>query len=353
MLHGIAAAVKALKALLIVLAASALMLLILSSILPKMPKSPDSMRLNEVLLNPAEAGWDDGFVELYNAGEEAVNVDGWSVHTQSGSNRLFGEVKPGEYRVIYGDVASPTAEDVVVKDSAGRIVDSYNSADRPPGASVGRLPDGYGRWSGFVEPTPGAPNTAAEYAQPTLTTLPEVAPPACMVKEFEDQSDNMRELGFSGGVGDFCKAFEQEMMDADPYVRRRIAEIEDPVVRADIAYCVAERRAARDREERIVNLIVSDLELLDSIRGLLGEELFSLGLDGELAAMNARFKRMMFDVLLNGTNAERRELRLQLRFYLESRDSGGTKTLVFNPDEVRVMLSGGDSVQEILIKLGV
>jgi len=350
-LHGVTVAVNALKAMFIVLAASALILVAVTAMLPKRT-AETGVRLNELLLNPADAGWDEGFIELYNAGGKPVNMDGWTVHTKSGSRRLFGEIKPGEYRVIYGDIASGEGE-AVLRDAAGGVVDTYTPGVTPTGVSVGRTPDGSGGWSGLVTPTPGAPNTAPEYTQPTPTTLPEVQPPECMKAEYTAIGDGLEDIGFGGGETEFCAAFEKEMLAASPYVRKRVNEITDPKIKADIAYTVAERKAAGDREERIVSLVVSDSELLDSVKGLLGDELYSMGLDGELEAMNSRFKRMMFDVLLNGTKTERRELRLQLKFYLESRESGGGRVLTLDPDEVRVMLSRGDDMQEILVRMGV
>jgi len=352
MLRGITAAVNAFKALIIVLAAAALMLLVLRSMLPQQTPADKNIKLNELLLNPVEVKWEDGFIELYNAGDTTVKVDGWFLHTKSGSKRLFGDIKPGEYRVLYGDVAVGES-DVVLKDSAGRVVDTYSYTLRPSGVSVGRLPDGSGMWRGFTKPTPGAPNSAPEVTQPTLTTLPQVSAPECMRDEFTAINDNLGDIGYNGDINDFCTAFEEDMLNASPYVRDRIGEITDPEVRANIVYVVAERRVVRAREERIVNLVVSDSELMDGIGGLIGGEMFSMGLGGELASMNYKFKKMMFDILLNGTKTERRELKLQFKFYLESRESGGSRILRIDPDEVRVMLSEGDSLQEILVKLGV
>ncbi|MBD3388314.1 MAG: hypothetical protein GF416_04490 [Candidatus Altiarchaeales archaeon] len=351
MLYGISTAVKALKSSFIVLAAAAIMLGVLWVAYPNLRPESLDLRVNEVLTDPGSLGWDDGFIELHNTGDSKLSLEGWSVRTESGSINLFGHIEPGGYRAVYGGLFSGDVETVSLVDPRGRVADRYSRVGGLEAVSVGRSPDGMGSWTGFVNPTPGAPNTVVEKTPTTLDTLPKVEVPDCMEEEYEAVRADTAEEGF--GSVDFCRAFEEEMSDLNPYVLRRINEISDEEIREAIALGVAERAVAREREERIVGLVVSDAELMDSIRGLIGDDLYSLGLDGELAKMNGRFKRMLFDIILNGTGGERREMRLQLKYYLESRESGGRKTLKFRPDEVRVMLSDGRSLQEILVELEV
>jgi hypothetical protein len=346
MISALATFVKAVRSFLIVFA---VMLTVLMFIWFLFPRAPEGIvRLNEVMPDPASAGWSDGFVELYNGGKAPASLDGWSIKSGGESVGLFGEIEPGGFKVAYG---GPTAGDREVRlvNSGGALVDAYAPVGGA-GASVGRFPDGFGSWNRTGKPTPGMPN-AYEPPQATSSTLPYAPVPECMRAEFDAQGSALAEAGFSGGADYFCSEFKSQMLEADPTVRGRIEGLSDPALKAEIVRAVAERSVARAREERTIGLVVSDSELFDGIAGLLGGELPGGSLDGEIAKMNMKFRRMLFDVLVNGTKSERSEMRLQFNYYLERREAGNS-TLVVDPDELRVMLSRGDSVQEMLVKLG-
>lgn len=349
MLYPMTSAIKAFKSMLVVLAAAAFMLLVMWLIYPKIAPRDAGVRVNEVMMEPSAAGWDEGFVELHNVGERAVSLDGWTLATDGGETGLFGSIEPGGYRVVYGEALK--GGQVVLSDYSGRTRDSYTESGLG-GASTGRVPDGIGQYQALSVPTPGAPNRADTLIE-SPTTLPEAPAPACMRDEYSSLGQGPAEAGFAGDAGEYCGVFEAAMMDAHPYVRRRIEQISDPQVRRDIAESVVDREVARRREERTLDLVVSDAEVMDSITGLIGGELASGALDGELAAMNLKFKRMLFDIILNGTATERKQLRLQFTYYLEEKGDGVTVLPQIDPEHVRLMLGRGDTTQEIIVELGI
>jgi hypothetical protein len=287
----------------------------------------EQARINELLLEPEKVGWSDGFVEVYNPSDKPLSVEGWSIRTKSGSKMLFGEIKPKGYVTVYGEIADSDG-DVVLADSRGLVVDSYSAMQRN-GVSVGRYPDGAGGWTWFQSPTPGRPNMeGAGNATPQSADCPR---------------DEYLNAGGEDPDG-FCAEFERQMKDVGPVQRERIAAVDDPRLRADIAFEVGDRERARGREERGSALVVSDDELMSGLRPIVAgdeDDILSLGLSGEFMEMSRKFRGMLYDLATGGTDEEKARMGRQLRDYLGSRDANANKSLRLDPDAARGMMEAG------------
>lgn len=160
-----------------------------------------------------EDGDYEDWVELWNLGEDPVNLEGWGLSdTESEPFRwVFPAVilQPDEFMLVwcskkdravagaplhtnYGISAS--GEAVFLTRSSGELADFAPATPLQADISWGRYPDGTGPWFFFDEPTPGALNTTAHY-----TEL--LAPPV-----------------FSQPGGFYTEGFELELSHPDPEV---------------------------------------------------------------------------------------------------------------------------------------
>ena len=207
-------------------------------------------------------------------------------------------------------------------------MDTY-AAQRTNGISVGRIPDGYGPWAQIDKPSPGEPNMHAK--EEVDMHVPYM--PMCMVEEFESSKNAQ---GYSGGTDGFCEDFKAQMFEAKPEVRRRISEVRDPQFRTRIVDEVIDRKWAAAREERAAKLNVTDEDMRDGIKDLLGAETTDIG--GELREMNQKFKGMLYDIVASGSATEKDEMRGQIDSYLKTRD-GTRKSITIDPDYTRAHMN--------------
>ncbi|MBT3756673.1 MAG: lamin tail domain-containing protein [Candidatus Cloacimonetes bacterium] len=118
------------------------------------------------------------WIELYNAGNTAIDIGGWSLTddlenlTQSvipTTDPAMTTIQPGEYLVLDCDSqANPGIlhlafklsddEDFALVDPDGVIVDQQNTIVVPDDMSNGRVPDGSDTWEILDPATPGGPN---------------------------------------------------------------------------------------------------------------------------------------------------------------------------------------------------
>jgi len=145
---------------------------------PTPPPSPASVVLNEYMPNPS--GNDDDpmpqgeWVELYNNGGTALDVDGWRIYDAAGayvpiiSGNIVGGstvVPAGGYLVVYRNgysfsLNNSGAETVYLYDGdigSGTLVDSHSYSGSTEDKTWARVPDG-GGWSDGHVKTPGGPN---------------------------------------------------------------------------------------------------------------------------------------------------------------------------------------------------
>lgn len=127
------------------------------------------IRINEVQTAGGDADW----IELYNAGSEAVALDGCflSDDEEAPGKWMFPKVTlaAGDYLVVYADKTESTAErlsvsfalkssgeTVVLNDPNGNTLDKVAVPESVPGVSYGR--DTSGRYAWYAAPTPGTSN---------------------------------------------------------------------------------------------------------------------------------------------------------------------------------------------------
>lgn len=131
-----------------------------------------------VYISEASATGEGGdWIELYNGGDSAVNLEGWHLSDKTEDpNRwaVSGTLEPGAYVVVEGVSISASGETVYLYDETGRLVDHFTTAALEPGYSCGRLEeDAFTERVLFDEPTPGKSNSNIYYtgyaAQPVLT----------------------------------------------------------------------------------------------------------------------------------------------------------------------------------------
>ncbi len=139
--------------------------------------------INEVMASNAttiadEDGDFEDWIELYNAGGDAVNLLGYGLSDDYGNPYRWVipniTIQPGEFLLIWAsgknrsNPANPVhtnfsisaaGEEVLITHPDGTRIDELGPIPIPTDISYGRKPDGGGKWFFFAEPTPGAPNT--------------------------------------------------------------------------------------------------------------------------------------------------------------------------------------------------
>ena len=133
----------------------------------------DTVVINEVLPAPGEQ-FDEEWIELFNFGDIAVDIGGWSLDDiPDGGSKPFlipngTSVPPKGYVVFYNSTThlafNNDGDAVRLLDIGGAVRDSivYNSPDHD--ISWCRVPDGGPDWKWIAKPTPGAPNPASRPA---------------------------------------------------------------------------------------------------------------------------------------------------------------------------------------------
>jgi len=122
---------------------------------PPPPPPPGGVVINEVEPNPAGDDSGNEWVELYNAGTEAVDIGDWQIVTRHGRTASvtvpYGTViQPGQFLVFYRSKQWIDNKDEVVelRNASGGLVDSTcvlnDSSDC--GTTWARVPDGSNNW---------------------------------------------------------------------------------------------------------------------------------------------------------------------------------------------------------------
>lgn len=141
----------------------------------------EGLRINEVM-GSNEWTWRDqngdfpDWVELYNAGGEALNLGGYRLGKEESPEGAWVfpsvDLEPGGFLVVFasGDshrdgqpfhtdfVISAGGDRVLLFDREGNILDASPFAQLPTDISLGRHPDNPDKWVYFTTPTPGAAN---------------------------------------------------------------------------------------------------------------------------------------------------------------------------------------------------
>ena len=124
--------------------------------------------INEFQCDPTGDDVGNEWAELYNQGDAAVDLTGWSLEGEN----LSGTLAAGAWLQVTfsSQTLTNTGDTITLSDNASAEVDSvaYGDAADPvitapaEGESAGRSPDGSATWAIFTTPTPEAANTVAE-----------------------------------------------------------------------------------------------------------------------------------------------------------------------------------------------
>ncbi len=138
--------------------------------------------LNEFMPNPAQCwkkdmcpeGNGNKWVELYNNGEEEVDVKDWKIKHSSSKGNSFKiskdntnkhetKIGPHGFLLVYliGCDLNEDKDTLELSDGENDLLDWYEYSDASPGRSFAREKDGTGDWTQPV-PTPGEKNTKDE-----------------------------------------------------------------------------------------------------------------------------------------------------------------------------------------------
>lgn len=150
---------------------------------------PAKIYINEVLSsNDTSEQDEDGdfsdWLELWNAGAEAVELTGWGLSDTYSSpfKWTFGDVtiQPNEFLVVWASsknrpaitngnqlhanfAISAGGEEIILTRPDGTLEDEFEPIAIPTDFSLGRQPDGTGPWKYFAVHTPGAANLGTGY----------------------------------------------------------------------------------------------------------------------------------------------------------------------------------------------
>ncbi len=142
-----------------------------------------NIAINEVMSsNNTAVDDEDGefsdWIELYNYGTVAVNLNGFGITDDP--TLLYKwvfpaqTIQPGEYMLVWASSKdraiqgqplhtnfkiSSIGEPIILTSQAGAMVDQVAAVELQPDVSYGRQPNGTGAWLFFYTSTPGAPNT--------------------------------------------------------------------------------------------------------------------------------------------------------------------------------------------------
>jgi len=148
---------------------------------------------NSTTVTDPDFGIDSDWIEFYNAGAEAVDLNGWSLTDNLEDTlkwRFPGgvSISPGEFLLVWADgkdlqqtnlhtnfKLSITGEKIVLFDPLKVLVDSLSYGQQWQDISYGRQPDGGIDWHLFDSPTPGTSNITSPYlkaSSPSFSLLP-------------------------------------------------------------------------------------------------------------------------------------------------------------------------------------
>ncbi len=109
--------------------------------------SPALIRINELMAAPSTG---KEWVELYNAGEQIVNLHGWQLDDAAdGASPILLEVSllPASWLVIsMTNVYNNSGDDVRLFDTTGRLIDAFSYSATISNRTWARIPDGTGTW---------------------------------------------------------------------------------------------------------------------------------------------------------------------------------------------------------------
>jgi hypothetical protein len=154
--------------------------------------APAAVRLNEVMaLNLSAVATNGGYpdwIELHNSGASSTSLQGWSLSDASDPRRFVfpagAVIAAGGYLVVWCDAVTNASgfhtgfaldadgETVALYDAATNRIDVIRFGPQAADRSIGRTADAAAIW-GLCQPTPNAPNQAAQLGSPASLALNE------------------------------------------------------------------------------------------------------------------------------------------------------------------------------------
>lgn len=124
-----------------------------------------SVKLSEFLPNPSTTESNDEFIELYNSGDEAVDLTGWIIQDASGTDYvLSGSIGAGRYLTWYRSDTkislNNSGDSVTLVQPDGKTVETVSYADNADD-DLSYARNSQGNWAWTNQPTPYTANQFA------------------------------------------------------------------------------------------------------------------------------------------------------------------------------------------------
>ena len=165
---------------------------------------PDGISLNEYMPNPEDVDWNndgilgdgnDEYIELYNAGDAAVDLSGWQVDDVAGGGSAPYTLPPGSTLAAHGFLVLWSRDSHIALNNSGgdsvRLlrpdgveVESTSYRAAPADGAYSKTMDGGSEWTLAYPPSPGASNQPASTPTPTPTATPGVYPDGISLNEY-------------------------------------------------------------------------------------------------------------------------------------------------------------------------
>lgn len=135
---------------------------------PTATPNPTHIRINELMAAPSSG---KEWVELYNAGDQAIDLQGWQLDdAAAGVNPILLEmiIQPTSWLVIsMTNVYNNSADEVRLFDPTGQLIDAFSYTATISNRTWARIPDGIGVWTANRTPSLGQSNPADLPITPT------------------------------------------------------------------------------------------------------------------------------------------------------------------------------------------
>ena len=122
--------------------------------------------ITEFLPNPEDSDRDNEFIELYNEGENDVDLEGWTIQDKAGKVKTFiipekNIIKAKSYKVFYSDetriALNNSGDGIMLKNSYENIISESSVSDSAKEDQSYSLDDN-NKWVWTLRPTPGREN---------------------------------------------------------------------------------------------------------------------------------------------------------------------------------------------------
>lgn len=139
---------------------------------PTATPNPTYIRINELMAAPSSG---KEWVELYNAGDQAIDLHGWQLDDAiAGANPILLEmiIQPTSWLVIsMTNVYNNTGDEARLFDATGQLIDAFSYSTTISNRTWARIPDGTGVWTANRAPSLGQSNPADLPIVPTQAQI--------------------------------------------------------------------------------------------------------------------------------------------------------------------------------------